>query len=351
MQRKPKGPGLSEELSRRRLLQLGAAGAALLGAGRASAAPAGSPDAGTGQGRFAGRGRSRRAPGADGERRGDQPLHHPEVPGPDRPAGRPPPLGARDQPGRAGPGRRAGPGAEGREAARPAARHPGAAQGQHRHQGPDAHHRRLAGADGRDRPRGRVPGGTPPRGRGGAAREDAAQRVGQLPLHALVERLERAWWAVPQRVRAGPEPLGVELGVRRRGVGEPLRGRGGHRDRRVHRLALGGLGAGGREADGGPGEPGRHRPHLPQPGHRRPDGTDGPRRRAAAGGARGARPGRRRDRRQGAAVRRPLLGGARPWRAEGRTHRRGPDRSTSATTRRPTPWPRRRSRSSRPRGR
>jgi amidase len=49
MQQKPKGPGLSEELSRRRLLQLGAAGAALLGAGRASAASPASPDAGTAQ--------------------------------------------------------------------------------------------------------------------------------------------------------------------------------------------------------------------------------------------------------------------------------------------------------------
>ena len=50
MLRKPKGPGLPEELSRRRLLQLGAAGAALLGAGRVSAASPASPDAGTTQG-------------------------------------------------------------------------------------------------------------------------------------------------------------------------------------------------------------------------------------------------------------------------------------------------------------
>ena len=46
MQRKPKGPVLPEELSRRRLLQLGVAGAALLGSERASAASASSPDAG-----------------------------------------------------------------------------------------------------------------------------------------------------------------------------------------------------------------------------------------------------------------------------------------------------------------
>jgi amidase len=47
MQRKPKGPVVPEELSRRQLLQLGAAGAALLGSGRVSAASAASPDAGT----------------------------------------------------------------------------------------------------------------------------------------------------------------------------------------------------------------------------------------------------------------------------------------------------------------
>src|SRR5262245_20597701 len=44
MQRKPKGP---EELSRRRLLQLGAAGAAFLGGERVLAASGSAPDAGT----------------------------------------------------------------------------------------------------------------------------------------------------------------------------------------------------------------------------------------------------------------------------------------------------------------
>ncbi len=48
MQRKVKGPGLLEDLSRRRLLQLGVAGAALLGRDGVSAAPAGQPDAGAG---------------------------------------------------------------------------------------------------------------------------------------------------------------------------------------------------------------------------------------------------------------------------------------------------------------
>src|SRR5262245_25466524 len=45
MERKPNGPGLPEEISRRRLLQLGVAGAALLGTERVAAAA--TPDAGS----------------------------------------------------------------------------------------------------------------------------------------------------------------------------------------------------------------------------------------------------------------------------------------------------------------
>ena len=48
MQRKPKGPAIPEELSRRQLLQLGAAGAALFGSERVLAASPSTPDAGTG---------------------------------------------------------------------------------------------------------------------------------------------------------------------------------------------------------------------------------------------------------------------------------------------------------------
>ncbi|HZX40825.1 MAG TPA: amidase family protein, partial [Myxococcaceae bacterium] len=48
MQRKGNGPALLDALSRRRLLQLGVAGAALLGGERVTAAPAGGADAGAG---------------------------------------------------------------------------------------------------------------------------------------------------------------------------------------------------------------------------------------------------------------------------------------------------------------
>ena len=313
MQRKMNGPGVLEGLSRRRLLQLGVAGRGAARAGERGGARR--RDGGRGGRRVAGGGHPRCAPGANGERRGDQPVHHPEVPRPHRTAGRADALGSRDQPRRPGPGRGARPGAQGGEGARPAARHPGAAQGQHRHPGPDAHHRRLTGADGRHRPRRRVPGGEAPRGRRGAAREDPAQRVGQPPLLPFVERLERAGRPVPQRLRARPEPVRLELRVGRGGVRQPLRGRRRHRDGWLHRLSVRRLRAGRREAHGGAGEPERHRPHLAQPGHRRADGQDGPGRRGAAGGARGAgssrrRPPRRRGRRSASGTR-PRSTGAR----------------------------------------
>ena len=47
----------------------------------------------------------------------------------------------------------------------------------------------------------------PARGGRGDPRQDQPLRVGQLPLHALLERLERARRPVPQPVRARPQPV------------------------------------------------------------------------------------------------------------------------------------------------
>ena len=249
MQRKPKGPGLSEELSRRRLLQLGAAGAALLGAGRASAAPAGSPDAGTGQGGSLDEVgldelQARMASGEETSRSITQKYL-------DR-------IAQRD--GRLRSVLETNPDALAQAEAMDRERKAGKLRGP-LHGIPVLLKDNIATADRMHTTAGslalmgaivrarRVPRRTPARGRRGAAGQDEPQRVGELPLHALVERLERAWRAVPQPVRAGPERLGLELGLRRRGRGEPLRGRRRHGDRRLHRLALGGCGARGRQAD------------------------------------------------------------------------------------------------------
>ena len=45
--------------------------------------------------------------------------------------------------------------------------------------------------------------------------QDQPQRVGQLPLHACQQRLERARRADPQSVRARPQPVRIELRLRR----------------------------------------------------------------------------------------------------------------------------------------
>ena len=77
--------------------------------------------------------------------------------------------------------------------ARAAARHPGPAQGQHRHRRPDADHGRLAGPG---RLAGRAQDATVAArlraGRRRHPRQDEHERVGQLPLDPLVQRLERA---------------------------------------------------------------------------------------------------------------------------------------------------------------
>ena len=134
--------------------------------------------------------------------------------------------------------RRARPGAQGRARARAAARRPGPDQGQHRHRRPDDDHRRLAGAGRRDRGAGRRVAARAARGGRGDPREGEPERVGELPLDPLVERLERARRAVPQPLRARPQPVRLELGLGRRGRRQPVRGRGRHRDRRLDRLPL-----------------------------------------------------------------------------------------------------------------
>ena len=55
----------------------------------------------------------------------------------------------------------------------------------------------------------------------------------------LDERLERPGRAMPQPLRARPQPVRVQLRVGGGGLGQPLRRRGRHRDRRLDRLPLG----------------------------------------------------------------------------------------------------------------
>ena len=76
------------------------------------------------------------------------------------------------------------------------------------------------------------------RGRRGAPRQDQPLRVGQLPLHPLDQRLEQPRRPVPQPLRARPQPVGLQLRLRRGGRRQPRRRRRGLRDRRLDRLPL-----------------------------------------------------------------------------------------------------------------
>ena len=177
----------------------------------------------------------------------------------------------RDQSGRAGDRRRARRRAQDQGPARPAARHPGADQGQHRHGGSHADDGGIARARGIDRAGGRLSRREAARGGRGDPRQDQSQRVGQLSIDALVERLERTRRADAQSVRARSQSVGLELGIGRRGRREPRRDRDRHRNRRIGRVAVEQQRARRHQADARPRQPLRHRPDLAQPGHGGPD--------------------------------------------------------------------------------
>ena len=132
------------------------------------------------------------------------------------------------------------------------------------------------------------------RGRRGHPRQDESQRVGELPIDALDQRLERTRRADEESVRARSQPVGIELGIRRRDRREPRRGRRRHRDRRLDRVAVQQQRPRRHQADARPAEPQRHRADRAQPGHGRPDDAHRRRRRRAS-----RRDGRRRSRRSG----------------------------------------------------
>ena len=81
-------------------------------------------------------------------------------------------------------------------------------------------------------------GRAPARRRARDPRQDQPQRVGQLPLHAFGQRLERARRPDPQSLRARPQPLRLEFRLGRGRRRQPVRRRGRHRDRRLDRLPV-----------------------------------------------------------------------------------------------------------------
>ncbi len=168
-------------------------------------------------------------------------------------------------------------------------------------------------------------------------RQDQPQRVGQLPLDPLLERLER-----PRRpVAATPTPSTATPAARAPARPSPSSANlaaaaVGHGDRRLDRLPAVRLRPRRDQADRRARQPLGHRAHLPHPGHGRAHGAHGRRRRDAP-----RRAGRRRPGRPGDAGRRrprpPDYRVPRARRAARRPHRRLRADASSASARSSTP--------------
>ena len=173
------------------------------------------------------------------------------------------------------------------------------------------------------------------RGGRGDPRQDQPERVGELPLDALDERLER-----PRRpddatrTRSIATRRGSSSGSGAAIAANLARGRRRHRDRRLDRLARRATTAlVGIKPTVGLVSRSRHHPDRPQPGHRRPDGAHRGRRRRAA-----RRAGRRRSATTPATASQRAAGPARlharsstPNGLQGRAHRRRRATGCSAT--------------------
>ena len=76
------------------------------------------------------------------------------------------------------------------------------------------------------------------RGRRGHPGQDQPQRVGQLPLDPFGQRVEQPRRPDAQPVRAGPQPVRLQLGFGGGGRGRSVRRGRGHRDRRLDHLPI-----------------------------------------------------------------------------------------------------------------
>ena len=111
------------------------------------------------------------------------------------------------------------------------------------------------------------------RGRGDPG-QDQPQRVGQLPLLPFHQRLEQPRRPDPQPLRPRPQSLRLQLAAPAR-RSPPTCAPSPSAPRRTARSSArrGANGDRRHQADGRPGQPRRHHPDRPQPGHRRPHGA------------------------------------------------------------------------------
>src|SRR6266516_6045271 len=129
-------------------------------------------------------------------------------------------------------------GSESSRAARAAAWHPYPVEGQHRDRGQDDDHRRISGAGRDEAAKGCVHRLTSARGRRGNPWQDESERMGEFPVDAFFEWLERTRRADEESIRVGPQSLRIELWFRRGCRREPRSGRRRHRNRRFDRVAV-----------------------------------------------------------------------------------------------------------------
>src|SRR2546430_17003915 len=95
--------------------------------------------------------------------------------------------------------------------------------------------RRLPRPRGLACPAGRAARRTPAGRRRRDSGQDEPQRVGELPLDAFLERLERAWWADAESPCAEPHAIGLEFWLSGRIRGGQLMRRRRVSDRRIDR--------------------------------------------------------------------------------------------------------------------
>ncbi len=112
-----------------------------------------------------------------------------------------------------------------RTGARAAPRDPGSLEGQHRDLRSHDDDGGIARARGLHSLRRRLRREDAPRIGRGPPRQDEPLGMGELPLDALLLRLERTRRAVPQSLCARPQRLRIELRLGRRRGGKPVRGR------------------------------------------------------------------------------------------------------------------------------
>ena len=97
--------------------------------------------------------------------------------------------------------------------------------------------RRLMGAP-PEHARRRVPRGPDESRRRDHHRQGEPVGMGELPVHPILERLERDRRPDEHGLRPRSQPVRVELRTRRRRLGRPRHGHGRHRDRRVDRVSV-----------------------------------------------------------------------------------------------------------------